>query len=381
MTGLDWAIVVFALLFALWGYRQGLIVALFTTLGFAGGALIGARFGPALLAEGSSSPYAPLTGLTGALLIGGVVAVVLEGVARTLRHRLGSSGPIVIADGAGGALLLGALALGLAWMGGVVALNAPQTEQLRESVQRSKILGALNDALPPSGFVLRALNRVDPRIEIRAPSPNVRPPDPKIVSDPDVDAAGDGVVRVVGTACGLGISGSGWVIAPGLVVTNAHVIAGEEDTAVSVGDGDGLDATPVHYDPANDIAMLRVADLDVPALKLVTHPKRGSSGAVLGYPENGPFNEEPARLGATGPVQSQDSYGRGPERRLLTGLRGLVRSGNSGGPMVDADGRVLTTVFAAITGGAEGGYGVPNQIVERALPQAVAEVGTGPCTP
>lgn len=381
MTGLDWAIVVFALLLGTWGFRQGFTVAAFTVGGFAGGAVAGARLAPAMLDGGSSSPYAPLTGLVGALLVGGIAAIALEGFARAVRLRWASGGSAALVDGAGGAVLLAVMALGLAWMFGAVALNTPQTKELRTTVQRSTILAALNDVLPPSGFILRALNRVDPGITIQAPSPNVGSPDPRLASDPDVDAAGNGVVKVVGTACGLGISGSGWVVAPGLVVTNAHVIAGEDDTAVELRSGGGaIDVTPVHYDPSNDLALLSVPGLSAPALDLAPDPARGTAGAILGYPHNGSFRIEPARLGATGTLISQDSYGRGPIRRLLTGLRGDVRSGNSGGPVVDARGRVLTTLFASTTQGPDGGYGVPNSIVEQALPQAAGEVDTGSCT-
>ena len=101
---------------------------------------------------------------------------------------------------------------------------------------------------------------------------------------------------------------------------------------------------------------------------------------MLGYPENGPLAIAPARVGATGPVVTQDSYGRGPITRQLTALRGEVHSGNSGGPLVDAAGRVMGTVFAATTNGKPGGYAVPNGVVSEALGEAGGEVGTGPCT-
>ena len=162
--------------------------------------------------------------------------------------------------------------------------------------------------------------------------------------------AGGSVVRVLGTACGLGVEGSGWAGGPGLVVTNAHVIAGEDDTTVTTQGGASLDATPVHYDPENDLALLHV-EAELPALQLAPDPTSGTSAAVLGYPENGPYAEAPARLGETRDTISEDSYGRGPIRRPITSLRGSVRSGNSGGPLVDSRGQVLGTVFAATTTG------------------------------
>ena len=147
-------------------------------------------------------------------------------------------------DGIGGALLLAALALLVAWGFGAVALHASgdQARELRQAAQRSAILGVLNDALPPSGPFLNVLRRVDPRPVIRGPDADVPPPDPNAVDDPDVRDAGGSTVRVIGTACGLGVEGSGWVAGPGLVVTNAHVVAGEDDTTVSIEGGSELDA-------------------------------------------------------------------------------------------------------------------------------------------
>jgi S1-C subfamily serine protease len=229
--------------------------------------------------------------------------------------------------------------------------------------------------------VLNALHRIDPGLRISGPPARVGPPDPAVASDPDVNAAGDSVVRVLGTACGLGVEGSGWVGEPGLVVTNAHVVAGEQDTTVTLRDGGPrYDATAVHYDPANDIAVLRVLDLAPPPLPIVAVPKPGTAGAVLGYPGNGPFEAIPARVGATETTRSEDSYGNGPVVRQLTALRGKVRSGNSGGPLVDGDGRVLTTVFASIEGGRPGGFGVPNSVVREALADSSHDVSTGPCS-
>ena len=125
--------------------------------------------------------------------------------------------------------------------------------------------------------------------------------------------------------------------------------------------------------------MLRV-DLDLSPLPALRRPQPGVAAAVLGYPENGPFTATPARFGATTEVISQDAYGRGPIRRQISALRGEVRSGNSGGPVVDAQGRVLGTVFAAATSGPPGGYAIPNSVVAAALSGAGRPVDTGPCT-
>src|SRR4029079_2477547 len=142
--------------------------------------------------------------------------------------------------------------------------------------------------------------------------------------------------------------GSGGVAAPGVVVTNAHVVAGEDDTTVSTRAGASFDATAVHYDTDTDLAILRFS-ADLPPLPVAESASRGQSAAVLGYPDNGPFDIAPARFGETRDVISEDSYGRGPIPRSISSLRGSVRSGNSGGPIVDARGRVLGTVFATTT--------------------------------
>jgi S1-C subfamily serine protease len=379
VTVLDWAIVAFTIAFAMWGYRQGLIVGVLTLCGFAAGALAGSRIAPLLLSEGSSSPYAPLFAALGALLAGALVALTLESLALGLRERLVRGRALRLADGAGGAALIAAVALGLIWVFGAVALHAPGTAELRGDVQRSLILRRLNDVLPPSGPVLNALNRVDPAPSITAPTTPVAPPDAAIAADPDVRRASRSVVRVLGTACGLGVEGSGWVAAPGLVVTNAHVIAGEEDTTVNTIDGASLEAVPVRYDPDNDLAVLRI-DAPIPSLPLAPDPRRGTAGAVLGYPENGPYAVSAARMGETSTVISEDAYGNGPIERVIASLRGRVRGGNSGGPLVDAGGRAMATVFAATTSGPPGGFAIPNDVVRAALTESAAPVDTGPCT-
>ena len=380
MTGVDWVIVAVVVLFARYGYAQGFLVGALSLAGFAVGAFIGTRFGPRLLASGSQSPYAPLFGLLGALIAGGVLATGLEGVALAVRRRLRVPG-LALVDGVLGALLTATVALGIAWIGGSVALQTPGAHSLRVAIQRSAILRRLNSALPPSGPILNALARVDPFPKINGPAPDVGAPEPAIAHDPQVRAAGAGVVRVLGTACGLGVEGSGWVAAPGVVVTNAHVVAGESDTTVQAGGGGSkLSAAAIHFDTRNDLAVLRVGGLRAPALRIAGKPSMGSPGAILGFPENGPYHVEPARLGRTESAISQDAYGNGPVSRRITSLRGHVRHGNSGGPVVDGSGRVLTTIFAAGVGGGERvGYGVPVDVVRSALAEHGGQVSTGPC--
>jgi S1-C subfamily serine protease len=383
VTIVDVLIAIFVLALAAVGYERGLIRSALPLVGFVAGAAIGGRLGPELLAGGSESEYAPVITVVSGLLLGAALAVALEGVGSALHERAGVGEAAGAIDGVGGAVLLGALGLLVTWAFGAVALHTPSSGsvELRKAVQRSAILGALNDVLPPSGPLLNVLRRVDPTPTVAGPEARVRAPDPTIASDPDVERAGGSVVKVLGSACGLGVEGSGWVIGPQLVATNAHVIAGEQDTTVTPPSGDvELDAEAVYYEPRDDLALLSVPELSLPALRLATDPRSGTAGAVLGYPENGPFAVAPARLGTTAPVTSQDSYGRGPIRREMTSFRGAVRSGNSGGPVVDGGGRVLTTVFGAEQGGKPpGGLGVPNSVVSAALDGPREPTGTGPC--
>ncbi|HET6997639.1 MAG TPA: MarP family serine protease [Solirubrobacterales bacterium] len=379
MTVLDWAIVAFTVALGMWGYRQGLIVGAMTLLGFAAGAFLGSRIGPLVLAKGSESPYAPLCAALGALLAGAMVAVAVESVALGVRAKVIRRPVLHLADGAGGAALIASVALGLAWVFGAVALHAPGTARLRADVQDSVILRSLNEVLPPSGPVLNALDRVDPAPSITGPAAPVARPGEAIATDPDVLDAGDSVVRVLGTACGLGVEGSGWTVQPGLVVTNAHVIAGSEDTTVTTQGGVELDATPVYYGPEDDMALLRIG-ANLPILPISEQRETGADAAVLGYPENGPYAVTPARLGETRATISEDSYGNGPVDRTIVALRGSVRSGNSGGPLVDSQGRVVGTVFAATTSGPPGGFAIPAEDVRDALAQTSAAVSTGTCT-
>ena len=379
MTVLDWAILAFTFALALWGYRQGLIVGALTLVGFGVGAFAGSRIAPLLLTKGSHSPYAPLCAALGALLFGALMAVTLESFALGLREKLVRRPFMQTADGAGGAALIAAVALGLAWVFGAVLLHAPSTAQLRADIQQSVILRSLNDVLPPSGPLLNALDRVDPAPTVLGPAAPVAPPDAKIASDPDVHHAGDSVVRVLSTACGLGIEGSGWAVEPGVVVTNAHVLAGADDTTVTTQDGAELDATPIYYEPRQDMALLRVGAA-LPALPISSEREVGADAAVLGYPENGPYELSPARLGETRATISEDSYGSGPIERTITAISGTVRSGNSGGPLVDARGNAVGTIFAATTSGPSGGFAIPAEQVREALGKTRESVDTGPCT-
>jgi S1-C subfamily serine protease len=379
VTRLDLIILGVVALLAVYGWLQGFVAGALGLAGFALGAYLGTRFGPLVLPDGAKSPYAPLFGLAGALLAGAVLAGGFSSVGLRLRRALPIPG-IGFLDGVLGALLTAAIGLGVAWVLGAIAAQTPPTRQLRGDIQRSEVLRRLNAILPPSGGLLNSLARFDPFPRIDGPAVRLPAPRAAIARDGEVRAARASVVKVLGTACGLGVAGSGWVAGDGLVVTNAHVVAGQDDTRVLAGgEGEGLAATAVAYDARNDVAVLRVPGLGLPSLPLASSVTAGTPAAILGYPGNGPYDVRAGRVGRTATALTQDAYGRGPVRRRLTALRGRVRSGNSGGPVVDGRGRVVATVFAATTSGPRGGYGVPNPVVRRALSGADRRVSTGSC--
>jgi S1-C subfamily serine protease len=379
MTAVDFVILGFAVVFGLVGFARGFFVGILSLAGFVAGAWIGTRFGPQLLSDGNESPYASLFGLFGAIIAGTILSAGAESIAGGLRAGIRASG-LGLVDGVLGAVLAVALAFGFAWVVGVVVRQAPAAGDLRRAVRESVILDELNKHLP-SDTLLKALARIDPFPRVDGPEVDVGPPQSGVGADPDVVRAGDSVVKVLGEACGLGVSGSGWVAGDGIVVTNAHVVAGQDDTFVEPrGGGRRLDASAIAFDAKNDVAVLRVPGLGLAPLRFAREVKVSEPGAVEGYPLSGPFRIRPARIGQTRVVISQDAYGNGPVRRRITAFRGRVQPGNSGGPIVDVAGRVSATVFAeSIGGGPSGGYAVPNVTVGRVLAGARGRVDTGPC--
>jgi S1-C subfamily serine protease len=376
----DWLIVAIAALFACWGYVQGIIVGGLSLAGFALGAVVGSRVAPLVLSGGSHSVYAPLLGLVGALLLGGLLASLLEGFGMRVRFALRFPGLRTI-DGLLGAALTACIGLGIVWILGAVTLSSVSSPAVRRDLEHSVILRDLDKTLPPSGAILNALSRFDPLPSLNGPSAEVSRPTKGIVAAPHVQAAIPSVVRVLGTACGLGIEGSGWVAAPELVVTNAHVVAGETDTGVQIhGTGTPLAAQVILFDAHNDVAVLRVPGLSERPLPIAGSPSSGTSAAILGYPHDGPFNAQPGRIGITKSVLTDNAYGNGPVLREITALRGLVRPGNSGGPLVDSRGQVVAMAFAQITnpapGTGPGGFAVPTSVIRSELGKARSAQGS-----
>ncbi len=381
MTQFDLIAIVFVVGLAFWGFRQGALIGVSSLAGFVVGTLIGMRIAGAVLSQGSESPLAPLFGLIGGIAIGAATSEVTTAIAYRVRGRFTSLTAHRV-DGSVGAVLFAAFALGVVWIGAATLQQSRVASGLATAARRSTVVKQLNATLPPSGPVLGALARIDPFPSVSGPAAGVDAPDPAVASDPDIRAAGRSVVRVVGSACGYGVEGSGWVAASDLVVTNAHVVAGEVDTSVQVG-GQGVPvrASVVWFDPVSDIALLATPGLGLPPIPYEGGDTENVSGAVAGYPENGPFDVQAARIGTTASVVSRDIYERGPVTRRMTAFRANVRHGNSGGPVIDERGVVRAVVFAKSLDRGGEGYGVPISVLADALRRAntTVAVSTGPC--
>ncbi|HEY7018387.1 MAG TPA: MarP family serine protease [Gaiellaceae bacterium] len=375
MTAIDWVAVGLVLLAAVGGAVQGFVWSGLSLAGLILGAFLGGRLVPVVLTNGSQSQYVPVVALIAAVTLAVAFEVVGSTVGAVIRNRERAQSVRTL-DSAGGVFAGALVGLGVVWVLGAMALQLPGQANLRQAVQGSIVLRRLNQIVPPRQL-LNALARIDPFPSFAGPPVPTQPPDPRVLAKPGVRAAAPSVVRVLGTACGLGVEGSGWVAAPNLVVTAAHVVAGEADTSVVSLDGVSLHAQAVAFDSHNDVAVLRVPGLAGKPLRLVT-PRPGTAVAIVGYPLNGPLNATAGRIGETANVFAEDAYGNGPTRRLVTSLSGKVEHGNSGGPAIDAAGQVQSMVFAARANGS-GGYGVPPSVVRKELDSANGPVSTGPC--
>ncbi len=374
MNSLDLLIIVVCLALAAIGYAQGFIVGAASLTGLVIGGIVGTRVTQTLLDRGTDNPtasaWAPLIGLGVGVLITIVGAMAMQDLGARLRGRVQGEAMSGL-DRLFGAILLGIVGLLLGWFAAAATIGVPQLRELRPAIVESRLVAELNSILPDAQPLLGALASYDPFPKFDGGRIETDAPDPTLPRDPEVREASRSVLRVIGSACGYRITGSGWVISPGYVITNAHVVAGQEDTGVQlVGKGDPLDADVVSFDQVNDLAVLRVRDLDLTPLKMVD-PREGTAAVVLGYPENQGFTPTAARYSDERRVKGEDIYGRGEHERRVSSFRGLIRHGNSGGPVVDDDGRVLSTVFAATIGEkVAGGYGIPNDLVAAALERA-----------
>ena len=359
MTGnaLDVVLVAAGVLFAVSGYRQGFVVGVLSFVGFLGGGVLGARLAPRI-AEldafvGFSRSVVGLAVVFLAATVGQVLATVLGGA---LRRRLTWRSARHV-DAAGGAVVSVLSLLLVAWLVGRAVASSPYPE-LASQVRRSAVMTTVDGLVPESGrrFLAEFRNLIDERgfPEVfsdlqAADEAGVRPPDVRLRQDPAVLEVEPSVLKVTGVAesCRKRIEGSGFVYAPERVMTNAHVVAGVREPQVDV-DGRSLDAQVVLFDPARDVAVLAVPGLTARPLRPAAEQAEREQGAiVVGYPQDGPFRADAARVIRTQDARGKDIYQQADVTREIYSVRGLVRQGNSGGPLIDTDGRVLGVVFAA----------------------------------
>ena len=387
MNLVDVVILVTALAAGMHGLLLGAAVQVFSFGGLTLGLALGAALAPTAASFGNDPPtkaFLALLSLFGLAAVVGTLGRVLGiRVWRRLRRfhlaRVDSILGFVLATGS---------ALVSAWLIGSMLATAP-ARPIAMEVQHSAILRHLDQVLPRAPSVFARLQRlIDagglPQVFADLePTPSARLPLP---ADPIVRAAvlhaGASTVKIVGAACGLIQEGSGFVAAPNLVVTNAHVVAGVHSPSVLDSKG-SHSAITVLFDPDLDIAVLRVAVND-PVLHLTAaNAPRGTSGAVLGYPGGGPFDAEPAVVLDRRQAVGRNIYGDGLVTRAIYELRSLVRPGNSGGPLVEPDGTVAGVVFARSSLANDIGYALTGDEVQPKLVAAESRttaVSTGTCT-
>jgi S1-C subfamily serine protease len=366
MNGLDWILVVLVLAYAVSGYWQGFVTGAFATTGLLLGGLFGVWLAPVALGDADPSLLVSLGALFIVILSASLGQGLFQWGGARIRDKI-TWQPARALDAVGGAVLSGCAVLIVAWALGV-AVSGTSIDGVTPMVRSSTVLSKVNEVLPQrAGGLLQAFNDVVgtsffPRyLEPFSPERivDVAPGDRRMLRDPDVTRAGTSVLKVRGSnSCGRGIEGSGFVYAEDRLMTNAHVVAGVDDPQVVVGD-DTIDAKVVFYDSDLDIAVLAFDSDAVPALPFTGSDDAGQPKepiAILGYPQDGPFDIESGRIRAKQTLRSPDIYGDGAVIRDVYSIRGLVRPGNSGGPIVDSAGNVVGVVFAASVTDDDTGY-------------------------
>lgn len=385
---LDLAILAVAFVAAVSGWRSGALGSLLSFIGVVLGAVAGVLLAPHVVGniDGPRTKlFATLFLILALVVIGEIAGVVLGRAVRgALRNRI-----LRTVDSIIGAALQLVTVLIAAWL-----LATPLTSQpmLADAVRGSKVLSEV-DALAPEW-----LKKVPARLAglldtsglpsvlepfSRTPIVAVDAPDAALAASPVVAATRNSVVKIRGVApsCQKVLEGSGFVIAPNRVMSNAHVVAGAETVTVEV-DGQSYDASVVSYDPDEDISILAVPDLpSVPLIFDDAEAKPTTDAIVMGYPGGGDFTATPARVRETIELNGPDIYNSTTVNRTVYTIRGTVRQGNSGGPMIDTDGRVLGVVFGAAVDDADTGFVLT---AEEVLPQRMkvgntAPVPTGTC--
>jgi S1-C subfamily serine protease len=387
---LDWLLVVLVLTYALSGYWQGFITGAFATTGLLLGGLFGVWLAPTALGDAEPSVLVSLGALFIVILGASLGQALLQFAGARIRDRI-TWQPVRAVDAVGGAALSAVAVLLVAWALGV-AISGSGISGISAQVRNSTVLAEVDQVLPASadsalgafndvvgsGFFPQYLDPFAPeRIVEVGPGPT------RILTDPDVEAAQSSVLKVRGTnRCGRGVEGTGFVYAEGRVMTNAHVVAGVSDPEVEV-DGDAVAAEVVHYDPDLDIAVLALDTTGLPTLTFDTGAEPREGVAIVGYPLDGPYDVQPGRIRSEQRLRSPDIYGDGSVIRSVFSLRGLVRPGNSGGPILSSGGDVVGVVFAASVTDADTGYALTAEQVGESAVTGVSrsdEVSTGDCS-
>ncbi|MFC3503217.1 MarP family serine protease [Micromonospora krabiensis] len=392
MSAVDLVLLLLMLVFAISGYRQGFVIGILSFSGFFLGALIGLQVGPLLARQFVDS---------GTRVLISLVAVFGLAVAgQALAGWLGSSLRAAITgqalrkiDDVGGAFVSLFAVLLVAWLV-AVPLGSSSLPWLASSVRNSALLTVVDRVLPDQAQQLSTALRdtVDTNgfpdvFGDLAPTRarQVEPPDPALAGSQVVVNGKRSVVKVLGSApsCSRRIEGSGFVYADDRVMTNAHVVAGTRTVAVELG-GDRYDGEVVVYDPDRDLAVLHVPGLPGPSMRFAAgNAGSGADAIVLGFPLDGPYNAQSARVRDVDRITGPDIYSSGDVTREIYTIRALVRSGNSGGPLVSSNGLVLGVIFAAAADDPNTGFAVT---AAEARPVALAgaertrAVGTGECT-
>lgn len=356
MTIVDIVVVLLVLAAAASGFRQGLITALFTLVTAVAGAVVAIQLAPYLM-EKVDDPTAKIALGIACVVVGvGIGEVAGSTVGKAISQRI-SWRPAQAVDRTLGLFGYAVAVLVVIWLIAVPLASVPYP-WLSSAIRGSAVLARVDQLMPAQAQdVSTKLREVfndsgfPAILDPLAPTPNtsVDPPDPAAAENRSVAAAGNSILKVrsVAQSCARRMEGTGFVIGPGKVMTNAHVVAGSDRAAVEV-DGATLDASVVLYDSERDLAVLDVPDLRVAALKFSAAPAAaGSSAIVAGFPLDGPYTLTPARIRASIPLRGPNIYSSSTVTREVYTLRAQVRPGNSGGPLLAPDGTVLGVIFGA----------------------------------
>ncbi len=389
MNALDIVVVVLLLAYAVSGYWQGFITGAFATTGLLLGGLLGIWLAPEIFGDSDPSVWVSLGALFVVLVAASIGQAVLQIGGARLRDRIPWQ-PVRAVDAVGGSLLSAVAVLVVAWALGV-AVSGARLPWVSEQVRESAVLSRVDLVVPNQAeSLLDSFNRVvgtsffprylEPFAQERIVG--VSPPPKGVAGKPAVRAAQVSVLKIRGeNRCGRGVEGTGFLYQPDRIMTNAHVVAGVSAPKVILDEGE-VDAEVVYYNADIDVAVLAVEDLDRPFLRFDKEGESKDPGAVLGYPEDGPYDVQGARIRSEQRLQSRDIYGEDTVVRDVYAVRGLIRPGNSGGPMVSLDGEVYGVVFAASVTDAETGYVLTAEQVASAAARGIgssAPVSTGRC--